>query len=367
MDKKMLLDAWEYSASDEALSGIADLTARTDMMVVSTDDIEVLPLCRYQSLDGAEDAAVFHELSKDSLVGFMYYGTMFPLVQTKRTDLGEELYGEMEDTTGFMMLIAGEKYLVSRLAYLTLLQMVHLGGSNSVDSQGIFRDLHLAEALFTAKRSLKILFREAGGVRKIFAFFSPKYTYLAQEDWINAVVKSFRKAKVAEYALSNTRTDVFVALEEGQEDAPCKGLMLSDSDTGHAAITISSIWYVRGTYAISESKSIKHIRGLSMDEIVDTAKAVAKTLNSDKFKKTYDALDDNYLRSVAMTMDSAFSFMNPARKKLFAKTAGLNPKGLAPRKYMVDSLFRAVPSVDFEDPGKSAKLHKGAYMLPYCS
>ena len=145
--ENVLLDTYKETGKDSVLSGVAAIAARTHAVTFHPDEIQFLSLCRVSTVQ-EPGMAVFYALSRDNLIDFAEYGDSMRLVKTKISDIGTDYYQELVDTTGLMMYVNGEKYILSQASFLTLCQQALLGGDVTVNRSNIFRDMHLADAFF---------------------------------------------------------------------------------------------------------------------------------------------------------------------------------------------------------------------------
>ena len=128
-NRQMLLDTFEYKGNTEETlkENISFLANNTNCISLKTKDITILSLCKIASLQ-KPGMALFYILSQEYITDFIEFGDKLRMGSIPINEIGQELYDELESTTGLMLVINNQKFLVSKDALLTMCQQACISG-----------------------------------------------------------------------------------------------------------------------------------------------------------------------------------------------------------------------------------------------
>lgn len=370
MDKSSLLDNFTQSGEgmEKYAENMTDLAQNTQCIRIRSDKMTFLSLCRIESMQ-KPGMARFWILTKESLEEFASFGAQIQLGEFPIEEIGRELYQELSETSGLMTIVDDKRYLVSQESFLTLCQQAQVSGDQTVNRSNIFRDMHLADALFNKKRTVSMVCRTADGANKVFAIFASAHTHTGQDAFIRAldskIVKEYIKdagyeIKNVKYSFTNLVSEAWIRLGDGDV---CPGLYLSDSDTGHSSITARPVYFFGEEYVIQNEFPLRHsskatetaIEGLICNAITDLRFSTF-LWKVESLKGTSSIIEEAVKSLYGRTM--LFS-MCIALRSCLPDTDEMNAYELY--QSIVKSL--SVPGVCFADRGKQINLRSAAYEL----
>lgn len=369
--KNVLLDTYKETGKDKSLSAVGLMAARTFTETFHPKDASFLSLCRVPDVQ-EPGMVIFFNFSRDNLLDFLEYGDALRIVKMKISDIGPEYYQEMVETTGLMMLIGEKKFLVSQTAFLTMCQQAMLGGDAVTTRSTPMRDMHLADAFFQKEGLVTAVYRTDKNVNKIFAVFAGKHVHIGQE-YIFFGASCLNNALVHHYEVTNTVTDVFLELNEKDDEKGMpkkgimisdKGIMISDSDTGHSSLCARPVYYVEDTYVIADEIVLKHSSKLNFSVINGALWDAEKHLKEDRFIGTIEALKGS-ANPKTVIREAFKGFMSPSRQEELLIMINPQDKDKIDKRILLSAIYKAIPHVDYKDRGKSLKLHRAAYFIPF--
>ncbi len=273
-----VLDTARISGTDyeEFKKQNAELAEATGSMVVYGRDITFLSLCdigEYQQ----EDSTVWWMLSDAALRDFRKYNSPLKLAKLYNKDYPAQCLNELRQTTGLMMFINEEKYMVSQLAMPTLTMQASVAGNMTINRANFLRDMHLADAIFFKNEPMTLVYRtiEVDGieVKKVLAVFATAYREVKQTI-VSKIADSIKEdevmgsASVKNWEIDHELTQISMQYPKitdtyGKEygvDVLTPGVMIRTSDIGRSAITVYGTQQLRRGYVITDEITAKHTK-----------------------------------------------------------------------------------------------------------
>ena len=291
MDKnQLLLD--NFSAEGQELTPLKEnikaMTEATGEIIAHGKDITFLSLCELKEMQ-VDGKLTFFVLSPEYLDDFLKEGQRLRAGTVPIDQLGQELADELVKTSGLLVVIDDERYILSEKAIKTLTRQTCLGGDEMIAEHCFARNLYLATCVFRRNDKLKIVYREENGIKKIFGFFKHKYARYPQTVLTDAVKKL--KATVSKWAVSQDVTDIFTNWgEKGKNYTP--GIFFRTSDIGRGSLIARSIiTFDNGGHIILQEIPFMHCNKYLN---IDMAEEVEDTFKKDisAFSKEYGAKAD---------------------------------------------------------------------------
>ncbi len=358
--ENVLLDTYKEMGKDKSLSGVGIVAARTFAETFHPKDVKFLSLCRVKKVQ-EPGYAMFYILDNDNLTDFVEYGDGMDLGKIKISDIGEDYYQELVESSGLMMVIDQKKFLVSPAAFLTMCQQAMLSGDIVTKRANVIRDMHLADAFFQKEGLVTAVYRSDRNINKIFAVFAGKHVHIGQE-YIFFCASCLPNVSVHHYEVTNTVTDIFLKFNE--KGMPRKGMMISDSDTGHSLLCARSVYFIEDTYVIANETALKHSSKLDFSAINGALWDAQNYFKDDRFLKTIESLKGN--ADPRTVIKEAFkSFMSPSRQNELLSLVNPQDKDKMDKRTLLSAIYKSLPKVEYADRGKSLKLHAAAYFLPF--
>ncbi len=254
----------------------AELAKATKVEVAYGRDISLLSLCEVPDFQ-EPGYTMFWVLSDVNLWEFRKSNRTPLRARLKESGYPKAVLDELKATTGLMLLIDGEKYVVAQHAMATLSQQASVSGTMTLQRANFLRDMHLADAIFYKNEPLTIVYRETEvegvTVKKVYAVFAGVYTEIPQTivTDIAEAVKSdeiMGDAKVTSWEINHEVTSLRMCYPTIQDvyekDLGVKeltpGLMIQTSDVGDSAIRVFGTMNTRRSYVITEEIAAKHTK-----------------------------------------------------------------------------------------------------------
>ena len=374
MKKKDLLDCARQEGESiftdvGVIESLKSLEKATKVIEVRPEDVTFLSLCRIEEVQ-KKGQATFWIITPDYLMDFSDFGAKMHLGTIEISEIGEELYKEMKESTGLMMIANGQKILISQNAFLTLLSLAKVSGANTSQRANVMRDMHIADGFYQNEMHVKLLVRQAGGIGKCFAAYTGSHERQGTEAIIG-ILDALREAgnipAICTYNVMNFITDVHVQYQGSGTDY---GIHLADSDTGHSSIVLQPTVFLHNEPLYLEEASFRHTKPHDMELLTDTAcKKTLKEASSaqGKFQKAMDALSGkmvevNTASKILLTKDPS-----PPREAAIAEAVKAITGGAttADGKVIVDTIIRMLPALEYKDRSRNITLRKNAYNLPF--
>lgn len=296
MSNAMLLDGYKktgtgYSSFIEEFCALGDTI---NIVRATRADITLLSLCKIQAYQ-RKGKAIFYVLDADSIEAFLENGTLFPIGGISEYLFSPETLKELWDTTGLMLIIKDEKYIMSNSAINSFSRWVGIGGDKMSKRQNICRDAHLADAILNSesRKPLYFITREAvvgndpNGkpvvVKKIMATVSEDYIKESPE-LLSSVLKrlvkkgEIGKCSVYRWEITQKYSDIHVDFPiladvlKQKYNYDCDfvpGLYFRTSDIGASSFCVRSVIRKGKQYIVLDEKSFRHIKEYEPDEIMD--------------------------------------------------------------------------------------------------
>lgn len=301
MSNEMLLNGYKrtgtgYSSFIEELRSFGDTV---NIVKSNRSDITFLSLCRTQAYQ-KQGKVVFYVLDADTTEDFLENGTRFPIGGLSEYQFTPELLKELWDTTGLVLIINGQKYIMSDFAIHSFARWVGVGGDQTVKRQNIYRDAHLADALInlSSRKLLYFITREvcigndpSGNpvtARKIMATMSDGFVRESQEllpTVLDRLVKKSEAGKCTIYRWEITQkyTDIHVEFpvlaEELQQKYNFKsnivpGIYFRTSDIGASSFYVRAVIRKGKQYIVLDEKAFRHVKDYSPEEIMEAVQSM---------------------------------------------------------------------------------------------
>jgi hypothetical protein len=133
----------------------------------------------------------------------------------------DELKDQMKGTNKLLLMINSEMYLVSEFAIALLNRWAGVTGETAANpSHFLLRNLHMAAAIQSRNPKLKVIFRQEGAVKKVFAVMSGSYTFRPQNvilDVLN-MLRGDHTLSVQGANLSHLETSLMAALPREEDE-----------------------------------------------------------------------------------------------------------------------------------------------------
>lgn len=294
--QNILLDSYmkKGTGMSDFRETVQNMANNTNTLPVKGTEITFLSLCR-ESKFQTPGKAVFHIITPDSLDEFMYSAVPLPIGSIPMDTLGKELYEELEEGTGLMVVISGDKYIISKNALQMFSRRANAGSSAFSNRNNLARDIHFADAVFSRgewrSKYCNMLYRRAGSIGKIFSVFSPAFVFTRQDMILRAMDDSnwpFQGYHVKNFCITNYITDVM--MESSETESMVKGIEIRTSDTGNSSFVFRGTVRTGNDYAIVSEFSLTHDRNLTHDSFIQTAKDAAASKAAELFMKHMDEL-----------------------------------------------------------------------------
>ena len=276
-----LLDNFSLSGTDADVlrEKIEDITASTKELAVRGKDITFLSLCKFKDYQ-VKGKLSFFILSPEYLDDFVNLGKNFRVGTISLDQLGKELAEELVKTTGLMMTVGSEKYLISEKALKTLTRNSCIGGDDLINGHGFPRNFYLANAVFERNIPLRAVYRESDtGVKKVYAFFKRRYAMYPQTELLKAA-ENVQDGTIDKWNISTDYTDIHVRIGKKEDITP--GVWFRTSDIGRSAIFSRTVVRVDDSFTCVDEATIGHNK--KQQESMDLSGETDKMLKS-LFKK----------------------------------------------------------------------------------
>ena len=252
------------------------------------DSIHLLSICTLPEYK-KEGYQAFYIFTKENVESILA-GGKFKIGHVPVEKIGEELLNECRATTGLMAIIGDEKYIVSELAFNTLMMRAGVSGDMTVIRNNMIRDLHIADALQHRSDYTTIVYREVEGIKKIFAFMGRQYGYIPQSsitDMADNIISDgvLGEVECMGWTVSQDFTNLVLKFPEAAEEFKdvygvdiTPGVLFCTSDTGDSAVTARGIYLSGHSYVITEEIKKNHTTGLNINDLI-------KEVDEEIFKK----------------------------------------------------------------------------------
>ena len=334
---------------------ITSISDATETLSVKPAEITFLSLCRIPDMQ-IDGKLVFYVLSREFIEDFINYGQGLRRGSVDRTEFGEELCKELENGTGLLAVIGGEKYIIARSALTTLCQRACISGDMTVNRNNFARDFHLADGLFARNERINFVYRASGGINKIFAAFASDFVLHKQDIIMKALQHEefpFKGFVVRSYSIDNFYTELELSLPGHA------GLIIRNSDVGLSSLVVKVVYRYEDTFIIYSEHSLRHDKGMSFEKFLHQTLAEAyDSLSSSKFEEEVEMLSkipvidytdfnewnpfhkwDNYKRIEESLLNAVYDLLGKQ----------LSKKGLkAVTKSLVDSIEPSKPYSYFD-------------------
>jgi hypothetical protein len=287
MGKEMLLNNFAAKGTDvsEFHTKLKELADMTTTVVVSAKELALL------SQKEATDTTNlwFYHLVPDDIWQYNSAGVPYLKVRKISRDAlvkmgASELLAEYENDTSLMMMINEHLYFTSDTLPLTLSMRSGVAGPDSY-IPSVERDIHFAKGL-NKDEGVTAVIRYVGGLRKIIATLTSKYTYEPQTmltDIYNTIVKDGTLGKVECYkwSIDQHLAEIYIEFPEKAEeisalydldDKLIPGLYLAKSDAGECSITVRATWRVGASITTQSELKRKHIGNVDEEKILEDVK-----------------------------------------------------------------------------------------------
>jgi hypothetical protein len=282
-----------YSEFKSELEALSD---RTTMIAVKSNQLNVFPALnevtaienfKLSVADNTSEKLSYHP-KDNTLTVLEKLGPQFGTRKLDLLDLGSEFFkirDEWEHESQIIMEYNNDLFVVSPLAYQTLLQRVQLAGEYFSEPT-LIRGQLIANVLKDITKALTIITRSYDGTNVIFAVNSSKYVYLPQTKILD--VADIIKERMSEYKfvkgyVSNEYADLYLEfpnegdkiveaypeLELSNEIVPV--LNICKSDIGTSSFKVALCWRIKSSIIKGPQKSFKHMGQLDMAEVIKTA------------------------------------------------------------------------------------------------
>lgn len=301
MSNEMLLDGYKKTGTGYS-SFIEEFCAfgNTIRIVRTTrTDITLLSLCKIQAYQ-RKGKALFYVLDADSLEDFLEKGILFPIGGISEFKLSQEVLDELWNTTGLVLNIKEEKYIMSNYAINSFARWVGIGGDKMSKRQNICRDAHLADAILNSesRKPLYFIIREAvvgsdpnGNpvvVKKIMATVSDDYVKESPELLASIIKRLVKKSEIGKcsvyrWEITQKYSDIHVDFPMLADTLKQKynysedfipGLYFRTSDIGASSFCVRSVIRKGKQYIVLDEKSFRHVKEHDPEKIMDAIRSM---------------------------------------------------------------------------------------------
>lgn len=210
-------------------------------------------------------------------------------------DVSEELLQDLEKESKMIMVIEDKTYIVSPLAFTTLLRRAKLGG-DVMNSPGISRAIEIFKSfqwriLEPSERRAQVVCRKIGNARVLLAMHSGKYCYVPQmilkdiyEQFTNGNLGGILGSPICDrWAVNHEISYCYATFPDLAEEVGSvynkqnvvPGVYIGTSDSGDSSVTVRGYWKVGNGYVSCAENTFKrsHRGEIDIDELVNTAAA----------------------------------------------------------------------------------------------
>lgn len=274
-----LLDSFCVTGTDyeEFKEEVKEITDATKFVSANGAEVTVLSYCdlpKYQTPGRHMFYAFMPEIVEDILKGGKLKMGFIPV--DPENPVKEGIMQEMKKSTGIILVIDKEKYILGRHALVGLCTNAATIGSATISRNNMLRDAHVADCLHNRRHKIGIVYREDNGVKKAFAVTGSKYTMVPQTVVIDIADKMIEekilgKVNVFRWSIDHNFTNLILTFPEAAEDFEATygvkgiipGVIICTSDTGDSSVIIKGIFLKGNSYVITEE--VRKIHTLTID------------------------------------------------------------------------------------------------------
>lgn len=278
-----LLNNWCVTGRDlnDFKKEVDNLVNSTKSITSNNETITLLSRCRCK--EAPEGSNLYYVLSRIYLDKYLN-GDGLKLGAIANNVFSDELFEEMDATTGLCAIIENEKFLIGSNALATLTMRAGVGGEVTVARNNVIRDTHFADALTSIADATKFIYREdEDGNKKIFACMSKGYNEIPMSILYHAIDKVadediMGKMEVNHWEISHNFTDIYVEFPEAAQDFMdtyklsekiIPGLFLCTSDTGASSVIVRGTYRYKNRCVITDEVARKHSGTITAEELLD--------------------------------------------------------------------------------------------------
>ena len=275
------------------------MTEITKAITARGKDIQYLSVCDIEDYQ-VPGKTSFFVLDEKYLEDVAMRGQKFRVGTIRNEKIGDEFIEELRNTTGLIIVIKDEKYLISDYAIPTLTIRAAINGHLTISRQNLWRNIHLADALISRNENIHFVYREIEigkndndepvKVRKIMGAFGGYFMLVPQLFMVNIAEKLMQtqlygQIEVREWSITHACTDLYLEFPQlskeyrdkyGFKSAITPGLFLRTSDIGDSSF-IARIMYRKGENCIiSKEVYIKHTKKFNEDTIMENVMELLK-------------------------------------------------------------------------------------------
>lgn len=278
-----LLNNWCVTGRDlnDFKKEVDNLVNSTKSITSNNEAITLLSRCRCKEAPAGSN--LYYVLNRIYLDKYLN-GDGLKLGAIANSVFSDELFEEMDTTTGLCAIIENEKFLIGNNALATLTMRAGVGGEVTVARNNVIRDTHFADALTSITDATKFIYREdEAGNKKIFACMSKGYNEIPMSILYHAIDKVadediMGKMEVNHWEISHNFTDIYVEFPEAAQDFMdtygltekiIPGLFLCTSDTGASSVIVRGTYRYKNRCVITDEVARKHSGTITAEELLD--------------------------------------------------------------------------------------------------
>ncbi len=258
---------------------LADITHNVEVL---GKDLTFLSLCTIPEYQ-VPGKVVFYVLSEETLTDFLN-GKKQQVGSVALEDVGEENLEELKKTTGLAAVHrpTGTKYLISDWAVPTLTIRAKVNGESTINRQNLFRNMHFADSIISMNERINFIYREEGGIRKVFACMGTQFKAVKQTiiaDMAEKIMsdKILGKAGVRYWTVDHGFTELnleFPKLAKEFEDVygvkgVIPGVQFMTSDIGRCSIIARGVFYKGTSYVVTDEMQVKHVSSVTSEGVLE--------------------------------------------------------------------------------------------------
>lgn len=277
---------------------LAIVDKHTKAVKINTNDFTVLS---YTEVPKGEDGYLYFFALPAGKPWKGAEGDKLPLGRIKKENIlkrgGLELIKEMSNGVKTLIMLHGEIYFLSNLSIDSLGRRANFSGRRLLEND-LARNINLAQGFKTHVSQFNgtMVYRKCKQIKKAFAVFSEKYTYVPQSilstiiDNLDAE-QTLGDMECKEWEVNHSMSKIFIEFPDkghslqqtyGLPDKFIPGLYLATSDTGHSSLTALPTWKVGGSVSygvqMNEGGKRRHSGDVDPEEF-------AKSIGDNIFKQ----------------------------------------------------------------------------------
>lgn len=281
-----LLDTWRVSGTskDELFKELKKLTSVTHMLECRSDNIQLMTV---QDVEGGSLNGYLHLKGNILNKGI-------PVDALEKIGVTPELLDETTNSSHLLLCVGNEVFFTTKRVLKTLSQRAGSGMGDFALREELkirfYRDGGYVAYMEAIPAGCKVLYRQYGKIRKIYAVFSERYAMIPQYPLIKELISGFEaemgESEILGYSVDHFGTDILLefpkkasdfSLMYGCPETVMPGLHIHISDVGDSSFIIHGTARVKSSvvYIPAASYARAHTKNAETSEILEI---VSKTI-----------------------------------------------------------------------------------------